>query len=354
MRVGIYALARDSEEWVARWEESSREADVRVVTDTGSSDATVERLAERGVEVVRSRIMPWRWDVAHTQSLCNLPADVDLCIRLDMDEALVPGWRGVLESAAAGSPQFPTKIRHWYEWAPGIRFQLDRVHARSGYRYTGATHEGLVCWSGDESITSINDLLIVQAVRQREATRRDDDLALLETAVKESPGDARMRWYYARELDYAGRAAEAVEEYKRYLSLPGGWARERAFACRQLSLLEADQARVWLLRAFTESPEEPEAACRLAWDCMSKGDHAGAFYWSCFAIQARPESQSHASEASAYGPTPWKWASESAAAIGRYADAGKIARDGLRRFPGDVPLASLAAAYSFDTDGPER
>jgi hypothetical protein len=149
LRIGVYALAKNVAGFVDRWEQSCREADFRIVTDTGSEDDTVDRLQSLGVAVVRSSIVPWRWDDAHTQSLNNLPADVDVCIRLDLDETLVPGWRPIVEAYFSAGDQSPHKLTHRYEWGPGVQFSLDRVHVREGYRWTGATHEGLVRWRGE-------------------------------------------------------------------------------------------------------------------------------------------------------------------------------------------------------------
>jgi hypothetical protein len=353
LRIGVYALAKNVAGFVDRWEESCREADVRVVTDTGSEDDTVGRLERLGVSVVRSSIVPWRWDDAHTQSLNNLPADVDVCIRLDMDETLVPGWRPIVEAYFAAGDEAPHKLTHRYQWGPGVQFSLDRVHVRDGYRWTGATHEGLVRWRGEERRRWCNDLLIVQDRGERESGRREQDLALLRTAVEEAPSDVRMRWYYARELDYADDHAAAVDAYKHFLALPGGANTERAHACRRLSILLPLEARNWLHRAFVESPQEPDAACRLCWDCRTKGDDAGAFHWGCYAIQARPEAQQHASEPQAYGPEPWVWTAEASVGIARYDDAGRIARDGLRKFPGHQRLEEIAAKFPFN-EGPER
>jgi hypothetical protein len=178
-------------------------------------------------------------------------------------------------------------------------------------------------------------------------------LALLRTAVEEAPSDVRMRWYYAREIDYADDHAAAVDAYKHFLALPGGANTERAHACRRLSILLPLEARNWLHRAFVESPQEPDAACRLCWDCRTKGDDAGAFHWGCYAIQARPEAQQHASEPQAYGPEPWVWTAEASVGIARYEDAGRIARDGLRRFQGHQRLEEIAAQFPLN-EGPER
>jgi hypothetical protein len=110
MIVGIYALAKNEAGNVAAWEASCRDADVRVVTDTGSTDDTVQLLEAEDVTVARGNVVPWRWDDAHNLSMQHLPSHVDVAIRLDLDEVLEPGWRDALE--AAWKPE-TTKLRYW-------------------------------------------------------------------------------------------------------------------------------------------------------------------------------------------------------------------------------------------------
>jgi len=157
MRVAVYALARNEAANVAAWEASCRDADARVVTDTGSTDGTQEMLAAAGVTVVSGSPQPWRWDDAHNLSLMHVPADVDVCIRLDLDEQLDPGWREALE---ADWKPYTTKLRYWYHWSESVRFLCDRIHSRGGYRWTGATHEGLVRWSGDD-VEAYSERLVI-------------------------------------------------------------------------------------------------------------------------------------------------------------------------------------------------
>jgi glycosyltransferase involved in cell wall biosynthesis len=119
------------------------DADVRVVTDTGSTDDTVELLQAAGVTVVRSYVVPWRWDVAWTQALCNLPPDVDVAFRVDLDERPQPGWRAAIEAAWDGTAN---NLVYDYWWSlddagrPLLRFHCDRVHARSGFVWRQSTH----------------------------------------------------------------------------------------------------------------------------------------------------------------------------------------------------------------------
>lgn len=262
MKIGIYALAKNESRHAAEWAAATVAADVRVVTDTGSSDDTREILRAAGVTVAESAIVPWRWDVAWTQALCNLPADLDVAFRIDLDERPQPGWREAIEAAWDGTAN---NLVYDYWWSmkpdgsPLLRFHCDRVHARSGFVWRQATHEGLVCWSGDVR-RKLADGLVVEHHRDAGKVHKSD-LTLLRVAVEESPADARARWYLAREMDYAGMPTAAAE-FAAYLRLPGGTPTERSYAFRRLASITGDPRH--LERAAKEAPAEPDAWERLA------------------------------------------------------------------------------------------
>ena len=73
--VCVYAICKNEEAFVDRWMDSMSEADRVVVLDTGSSDATVEKLRNRGAEVTVEVISPWRFDTARNRSLELVPED---------------------------------------------------------------------------------------------------------------------------------------------------------------------------------------------------------------------------------------------------------------------------------------
>ena len=345
MIIGVYALARNEAGNVARWAESCREADVRVVTDTGSTDDTAALLEAAGVTVARGHVIPWRWDAAHNLSLHHLPADVDVAIRLDLDEVLEPGWREGVERAWQQQPE-ATKLRYWYQWSPALRFRSDRIHLRAGYHWTGATHEGLVRWAGQEVQAVTDDVRITH--HRDPAKRHSTDLTLLRQAVREAPGDARMQWYLARELDYAGDA-ETVPAFRSYLDMAGGTPHERAYACRVLARRMPGEAGTWLLRALQESPHEPEAHLllgRAAWDA---GDAVGALYWCRRAAMANGERQNHASDPVAYGAVPADMAATAAYCLGLRDEAATHAAEAFRRQPDDRRLAEQLARLQLET-----
>ena len=298
-----------------------------MVTDTGSTDNTVELLEAAGVTVAHGRPIPWRWDDAHNLSLMHAPADADVVIRLDLDEALDPGWREALERD--WKPE-TTKLRYWYWWSDVVRFRCDRIHTRNGYRWTGATHEGLVRWDGDEVQTQ-SDGVVIRHHRHPGKVHKTD-LTLLRQAVRENPADARMQWYFSRELDYADDAA-CVEEFQKYLAMPGGAPNERAYARRVMGRRDESRRARHMLGSMLESPLEPEAYVHVAELAWAKGDAVGALYWARQALNCSDENRSHASDPAAYGEFPADVAYSAAYKLGLMEEALIHAKEAARRNP---------------------
>ena len=111
MRIAFYTIALNEEAHCERWCASTAGADARVVLDTGSTDATVKILKSRGVRVERMTFDHWRFDTARNAALDLLPADVDVCVSLDMDESPDPGWRDAIESVWTPGA---TRLRYSY------------------------------------------------------------------------------------------------------------------------------------------------------------------------------------------------------------------------------------------------
>lgn len=339
MKIGIYALAKNERKHVESWADSCRDADVRVVTDTGSTDGTPEALEAAGVTVARGYVCPWRWDDAHNLSLHHLPADCDVAIRLDLDERLQPGWRAVVERYWA---EGVNNLRYRYVWSwrdgkPDLVFYSDRIHARHGYRWTAPTHEGLVCWAGCQKIEYTDELEIHH--HRDTGKRHKTDLALLRVAVREAPHDTRMQWYLAREMDYAGMP-EAAAAFAQYLRMPGGAATERAYAMRKLWALTGIEQH--LHNAAKEAGWEPDSWAALAYlRCRQQRwlDCAG---FAQAALEA-PGPTSHATD-----PRAPRRAKDLLAValwnLGKRPDALRLAKEAAAECPGDATLVADIAA----------
>ena len=195
MKIAVYTIAKNEVKQVKPFMESCRDADLVSIADTGSSDGTPDLLRQHGAIVHSIAVKPWRFDTARTTAMNLVPADVDVCIKLDLDERLTPGWRQSWSTAGRPAP----RCADWYTWnwkAPGVPdvvFRSDLIHARAGYLWRHPTHEILT--TGGTQVMAESELAILQFP---ESKPRPDDIPLLQQAVREDRC-SRTVFYLARE-----------------------------------------------------------------------------------------------------------------------------------------------------------
>ena len=264
MRIAVYGISKNESAFVQAWADSCADADYRILVDTGSTDDTAALAVAAGVSVVTQVFDPWRFDVARNHALSLIPEDVDLCISLDLDEVLLPGWRAALEAAFMPSI---TRYRYLYTWSwrddghPGLQYAGDKIHGRHTHTWRYPVHEVLI--PVGEETQGWAELQIHH--------HRDDDksraqyLPLLELAVSENYEDDRNAHYLAREYMYYERFEEAAAEFKRHLAMPTArWEAERSESMRYLAKCEPDNAEHWLKLAIQTTPDRREPWVDLA------------------------------------------------------------------------------------------
>ena len=266
MKIAVYAISKNEEQFVERFCESAKDADVILIADTGSTDGTVEKALACGATVHDICIAPWRFDLARNAALSLVPRDVDICISLDLDELLEPGWREEIERVWI---EGTTRLRYMFDWGCGISFYYEKIHARKGYMWHHPCHEYPIPDGRIEEIWAQTDMLL--AVHKPDPTKsRGQYMDLLELSVKEDPQCPRNAFYYARELSFHARWWEAIEACKSYLKLPRAtWMNERCYAYRVMGRCysevglqqEAEQA---FHSAASEAPNTREPWCELA------------------------------------------------------------------------------------------
>jgi tetratricopeptide (TPR) repeat protein len=266
MKIAVYTICLNEEQHVDRFMDCLQdEADAVYVTDTGSTDRTVQGLLDRGAHVSTAIVKPWRFDTPRNISLAYVPADVDIAVCIDLDEVLTPGWRAAVERA--WTPE-TTRLRYQYAWShnadgsPGVSFWYDKIHSRKDYRWVKPVHEVLQVYGRPEVQTFADGFMLHH---WPDATKsRSSYLPLLEIAVKEEPDDDRSSHYLGREYMYYGQPEKAIVELKRHLSLPRAtWPAERCASMRFISrcystLGNHEQALIWAMKACTESPNDRE------------------------------------------------------------------------------------------------
>lgn len=275
MKICVYAISKNESQFVERFCNSAKEADLVLIADTGSTDNTVELAKTHGATVYQICISPWRFDKARDAALALIPKDIDVCVSLDLDEVLEPGWREEIERV--WQLGITTRLRYGFDWGQGIKFQYEKIHSRHGYHWHHPCHEYPRADSRIREVYAHTDKLLV--THHPDPTKsRGQYLDLLKLAVTEDPHCPRNAFYYARELTFYNRWNEAVTELNRYLNLPGAtWPNERCYAYRLLgksyeNLGDRTKALNSYLEACNAAPVTREPWCDLAMYYYKLGD----------------------------------------------------------------------------------
>ena len=320
LKVCVYAICRNEAKFVDRWMDSMREADTVVVTDTLSTDDTVERLRARGAIVFTAEVKPWRFDVARNMSLGHVPEDADICVCTDLDEYFDPGWREKLEEAwQTSESDAPGEVarlgKYLYNWSlkpdgsPDVQFYYDKVHSRHGFCWTCPVHE-YVRYVGALPLVVVPIEGMVLNHAPDPLKSRGSYLPLLEMAVREAPGDERMRCYLGREYLFAGEWAKCVDTLMVYLSLPGAtWREERCAAMRWIAkafweMGQLDSAYAWSYRAVAEAPGMRDPYVDFAKVCYARGDWPMMYFLTEEALKIVEKSRTYVNSGDAWDFTP--------------------------------------------------
>lgn len=313
MKIAVYAIAKNEEQFVARWADSAKEADGLFILDTGSTDRTIELAQAYGIWVVYKPINPWRFDVARNASLDMIPEDYDICIALDMDEVLVPGWREHLENIKPST----TRPRYTYTWSwkedgsPGLQYNGDKIHARHGYTWRHPVHEVIT-----PTVHEVQEDVGLEIHHFPDNTKsRSQYFPLLELAVEEDPNDDRNLFYLGREYYFNQMYDKSAATLKRHLEL-STWPAERATAMRYLSQCEPERRLYWLLRAVAEAPNRREPWVELAQYWYEQNNWPQCYAAAKEAIEIRQKPLEYLCEDFAWGERPYDFAALSAYHMG--------------------------------------
>ncbi len=298
-KIAIYAIARDEEKFVKRWYESIKDADVIVVLDTGSRDETLSMLKSLGVTVKRKVINPWRFDVARNEALKLVPDDVDICLSLDLDEVMLPGWREkILNNWKEGT----TRMKYIFNWyidkmgVPKITYKADKIHARNGYKWIYPVHEVLTCDS--EVVVDLNEPLINHFPDRDK--NRDSYLPLLKLAVQENPGVDRNYHYLGREYMYHEMWDEAIDMLKKHIAI-SNWREEKAASMRFIARCyaskndEKNQVK-WIEKSIKEAPYMRDSYVEAALIYFNNGEYKKSIYYAILGLDIKENEHRYINE----------------------------------------------------------
>lgn len=341
MKIAVYAISKNEEMFVERFCESAKEADLILIADTGSTDNTAYLAKKCGAEVQHITITPWRFDDARNAALALIPRDIDVCVSLDLDEELQPGWREEIERVWK---EDTTRLRYKFDWGCGIAFYYEKIHARHGYRWVHPCHEYPVPYLISENYAQ-SDMLMV--IHKPDPTKsRGQYLHLLEMSVKEDPNDPRNAFYYARELSFHAKWREAIAECERYLALPGAnWSNERCYAYRVMSRSYAElgdwgNAIRCARLGVVEAPDTREPWCEIAKLAYQRHQWAECYGAAMSALAITNRELVYTVDPEVWGALPHDYASIAAWNLGLKEQAIAQAKLALQFAPDDVRIAA--------------
>lgn len=352
LKICVYAISRNEEKFVERFCQSAAPADMILICDTGSTDKTIEMIdAHRGVVwFEKIHISPWRFDLARNAALALIPADIDVCVSLDLDEELQPGWREEIERVWVKGET--TRLRYGFDWGAGIVFKYEKIHGRNGYSWHHPCHEYPMPDGRLKEVWADTDMLLV--IHKPDPMKsRGSYLELLRLSVEEDPACPRNAFYFARELSFHRQWVEAIEACDRYLALPRAtWANERCYARRVQGRCWAELGNFALAeRAFyqaaAEAPGTREPWCELSllMYTQRRWHECLAFAMKTLEIGEDQREKVYTVDPEVWGAKPHDLAAISAWHLGMHALAAEHGRKAVDRAPMDQRLAANFAHY---------
>jgi glycosyltransferase involved in cell wall biosynthesis len=305
MKIAVYTIALNEEKFVERWYESAKDADYLLIADTGSTDKTKSIAKKLGIKVIDISIKPWRFDDARNAALASLPADIDMCIAMDMDEVLSEGWREALEKTTGTQIVY----RFVYTWKnkdqtiPGFISSHSKVHARHGYRWKYMVHEYIFPdRNPNHVLEESKDFEIRHYPDEDKVGSRYD--SLIKDAFDEDPTNHRYQMYYAKTL-FGTNPKEAVKQFKKYIKMdnPQRLATDICSAYIALSLLEPSKTKKHLKSAIkTWHAREPLISLAIYYFNKNKWRKAAKYCKKTLEITQRTTDHNYLEHAWSYLP----------------------------------------------------
>lgn len=340
LKICVNAISKNEAQFVKRFYESAKDADLIILADTGSTDGTADLARECGITVYDISIIPWRFDLARNAALALVPADVDVIVSLDLDEVLEPGWREEIERV--WTPE-TTRLRYKFDWGHSILFYYEKIFAKKGYRFHHSIHEYPRPDLRIKEVYAQTDKLLVS--HHPDPTKsRGQYLDLLRMAVKEDPRCPRNAFYFARELTFYRLWDEAIEALNAYLNMPEAtWPNERCYAMRLLGQaydekLDYWTALKWFRMSIAEAPGTREPWVDFAMSCYKKHLWKECHHAATMALSIVDRELVYTCDPEVWGSKPHDLAAISAYHLGMKEEAIRHGAEAVRLSPDDERL----------------
>ena len=297
--ISLCMIVKDEEDVLARCLESAADAaDEIIIVDTGSTDRTRE-IARRYTDKVYD--FAWTDDFSAARNFSFSKAEMEYCMWLDADDVLLEADCGALLELKRTLDPAADVVMLRYNTAfdadgkPALSYYRERIVRNSpDYRWAGAVHEAItpsgVVVYGDAAVTH-------RKLRPSDPAR---NLRIYEKQLAAQGELApRDQFYYARELYYHSRYADAVRVFEAFLDGGHGWIENNIEACRHLSwcryaMKEPRAALSALLRALEYDTPRAEVCCDIGKHFLDRARYREAAFWYELALSRERDDRSGA------------------------------------------------------------
>lgn len=237
-----------------------------------------------------------------------IPEDFDICVSLDLDEIMRPGWK---ENILKVWNDNTTRLHYTYNWLieddiAKISFYSDKIHKRKGAFWVNPVHE-IVKFNEPETIVTTDDVIIDHYPDKNKS--RQSYLPLLELSIKEDPQNDRNMHYLGREYMYYGKWNDAIDTLIKHLKLKSAtWKDERCASMRFIArcyknLQRYDEALMWLEKAIKEAPYLRDPYVEIALLYYSLEDYKMVIYYANKALEINYNPKTYINEIFSYDET---------------------------------------------------
>lgn len=237
-----------------------------------------------------------------------IPEDFDICVSLDLDEVMRPGWK---ENILKVWNDNTTRLHYTYNWLienniAKISFYSDKIHKRKGAFWVNPVHE-IVKFHEPETIVTTDDVIIDHYPDKNKS--RKSYLPLLELSIKEDPQNDRNMHYLGREYMYYGKWNDAIDTLIKHLKMKSAtWSDERCASMRFIArcyknLQRYDEALMWLEKAIKEAPYLRDPYAEIALLYYSLEDYKMVIYYANKALEINYNPKTYINEIFSYDET---------------------------------------------------
>lgn len=297
--ISLCMIVKDEEDVLARCLESAADAaDEIIIVDTGSADATKE-IARRYTDKVYD--FAWTDDFSAARNFSFSKAEMEYCMWLDADDVLADADRAaLLDLKRTLDPAADVVMLRYHaafdaDGKPSLSYYRERIVRNSPeFRWAGAVHEAItpsgVVVYGDAAVSH-------RKLRPSDPAR---NLRIYEKQLAEQGELApRDQFYYARELYYHERYADAVRVFEAFLDGGRGWIENNIEACRHLSwcryaMKEPREALSALLRTLEYDTPRAEVCCDVGKHFLDRARYREAIFWYELALSRERDDRSGA------------------------------------------------------------